>query len=142
MNLKKIYIEEFSKVSYYKDVVSYAHSLKNKCKIGILSDLTIFDKSRIDMQYELKQFDYVYLSFELGMRKDSTNIYEYVTDDLNINPKYILFIDDDINNIKRAKSCWWNICLARGVNDKIIKSVDKFLNDIEIYYLLGLIIIL
>ena len=33
-----------SRVEYYKEVVNYAHSLKNKCKIGILSNLTPFDK--------------------------------------------------------------------------------------------------
>lgn len=34
-DFKKAYEEEFAKIKYYKDVVEYAHSLKNKCKIGI-----------------------------------------------------------------------------------------------------------
>ena len=66
---KRLYEEELSSVKYYKDVVEYAHSLKNKSKIAILSNLMSFDKKRIDDQYDLSKFDYVYLSFEIGLRK-------------------------------------------------------------------------
>lgn len=41
------YIKEFDQIEYYKDVVNYAHSLKSKCKIGILSNLGIIDKQRL-----------------------------------------------------------------------------------------------
>lgn len=41
---KKIYEEEFDLVKYYKGVAEYAHSLKDKCKIAILSNLGPFDK--------------------------------------------------------------------------------------------------
>lgn len=58
------YIKEFDNVEYYKDVVRYEHSLKEKCKIGILSNLYYLDKQRIDKQVELKKFDYVWLSFD------------------------------------------------------------------------------
>lgn len=127
---KRIYEEELSKVKYYKDVVEYAHSLKKKCKIAILSNLMPFDKKRIDDQYNLNQFDYVYLSFELGMRKPNNDIYEYVLNNLKIEPKNILFIDDDLNNILAAKTYGWNTCQAFGYQlDKIKIAVDKFLND-------------
>lgn len=126
---KQLYIEEFSKINYYKDVVAFAHSLKNRCKIGILSNLTIFDKPRIDMQFDLSKFDYVYLSFELGIRKDNKNIYEYIIKELGIVPNDILFIDDEIQNIKLAKECGINTCLASGYElNKIKKGVYEFLN--------------
>lgn len=127
-NFKKAYEEEYSKIKYYKDVVKYVHSLKGKCKIGILSNLTPFDKKRINDQYDLSKFDYVYLSFEVGMRKPNKEIYEYVLNDLKIEPENILFIDDDTNNILMAKECGWNTCQAFGYElDKIKKSVDEFL---------------
>ena len=56
--------EIFDKVDYYKDVVEFEKSLKNKCYIGILSNLNIYDKDRIDKQLGLKDYDYVFLSFE------------------------------------------------------------------------------
>lgn len=123
-----LYEEEFKAVKYYKDVVDYAHSLKSRCKIAILSNLMYFDKKRINDQYDLSKFDYVYLSFEIGMRKPDEKIYKYVLDDLKVKLEDILFIDDDYQNILAAKRCGWNICLAFGYElDKIKKSVDDFL---------------
>ena len=127
---KKIYEEEFAKITYYKDVVKYVHSLKGRCKIGILSNLTPFDKKRIDDQYDLSKFDYVYLSFELGLRKPDRDIYEYVLNDINTKPENILFVDDEENNIKMAKKCGWNTCKAYGYElDKIKQSVENFLKQ-------------
>jgi len=127
---KKAYEEEFSKIKYYQDVVCYAHSLKEKCKIGILSNLCSFDKVRINEQYNLSKFDHVYLSFELEMRKPNKEIYDYVLNDLQIEPNNILFIDDDHNNILMAQECGWNTCEAFGYElDKIKASVDNFLNN-------------
>ncbi len=125
---KKAYEEEFDLVRYYMDVVKYAHSLKEICKIAILSNLTPFDKKRIDKQYDLSKFDYVYLSFEIGVRKPDRKIYEYVLEDLGVSPKDILFIDDDTDNILMAKECGWNTCKAYGYElDKIKDSVEQFL---------------
>ena len=123
------YIKEFDKIEYYKDVVKYAHSLKDKCKIGILSNLGSLDKQRLDKQVNLKQFDYVWLSFELNCRKPKEKIYEIVEKDCKIEPKNILFVDDSKENIEVAKIRGWNTCLATGHElDKIKDSIDKFLN--------------
>lgn len=126
---KEAYEEELTTVKYYKDVVKFAHSLKNKCKIAILSNLMALDKKRINNQYDLSKFDYVYLSFEVGMKKPDKKIYEYVLHDLNIEPENILFIDDDSDNILRAKEYGWNTCKAYGYElDKIKKRVYEFIN--------------
>lgn len=126
---KKQYEEEFSSIKYYKDVVEYAHSLKNRCKIGILSNLLPFDEKRINDHYDLSKFDYVYLSYKIGMRKPDKEVYEYVLNDLNIPPKDILFIDDIADNILMAQKYDWNTCQAFGYElDKIKYSVEQFLN--------------
>lgn len=125
---KQSYEEEFDLVKYYKEVAEYAHSLKNRCKIAILSNLGPFDKTRIDKQYDLSKFDYVYLSFEIELRKPDRRVYEYVLNDMKISPENILFIDDDTNNILMAKECGWNTCQAFGYElDKIKSSVEEFL---------------
>lgn len=125
---KQSYEEEFNLVKYYKEVVEYAHSLKDRCKIAILSNLGSFDKIRIDKQYDLSKFNYVYLSFEIELRKPNRKVYEYVLNDMKISPENILFIDDDTNNILMAKECGWNTCQAFGYElDKIKSSVEEFL---------------
>lgn len=127
---KQAYEEEYLKIRYYKDVVEYIHSLKDKCKIAILSNLIPFDKKRIDYQYDLSKFDFVYLSFEVGLRKPDKRIYDYVSNELGVDKDNILFIDDDENNIEMAKKCGWNTCKAFGYElEKIKSSVDDFLNN-------------
>lgn len=123
-----VYQEEFDKVEYYKDVIKFAHSLKDKCKIGILSNLCSFDSPRIDKHYNLSKFDYVWLSFEMNCRKPNEEIYIMVENDCKIKPKNILFIDDAEENINIAKKREWNVCLANGHElDKIKQRVAHFL---------------
>lgn len=127
---KKTYEEEFAKVKYYKDVVEFAHSLKKNCKIAILSNLMPLDRVRIDSEYDFSKFDYVYLSFELGMEKPNKKIYEYVVKDSGFEPQNILFIDDDANNILVAKQCNWNAFQGQGYKlEEIKNSVYKFLAE-------------
>lgn len=126
----QIYKEETFKVDYYKKVVEFAHSLKDKCKIAILSNLNYLDKDRIDMQVHLKEFDYIFLSFELKCRKPNPKIYEIVERDLNTSCENILFIDDCKENIISAKKRNWNTCQACGYElDKIKKAVNQFLSE-------------
>lgn len=124
-----VYKEEHMKVDYYKEVVEYAHSLKDKCKIAILSNLSYLDKERIDMQVNLNMFDYVWLSFDLKCRKPDEIIYEKVEADLKYENKNILFIDDTLTNIEIAKKRGWNTCHAFGYElDKIKESIESFLS--------------
>ena len=123
------YVKEFDKIEYYKDVVKYVHSLKDKCKIGILSNLGSLDKQRLDKQVDLKQFDYVWLSFELNCRKPREKIYEIVENDCKLESRNILFIDDSKENIQVAQKRGWNACLATGHElEKIKEKVDEFLD--------------
>ncbi len=122
------YLKEFDKVEYYKDVVQYAHTLKQICKIGILSNLSSLDKQRLDKQVDLKQFDYVWLSFEMNCRKPNKRIYEMVEKECKFENNNILFIDDCKENINVAKKMGWNTCNADGHElYKIKKSINKFL---------------
>ena len=125
----KFYEEEFNRIEYYKEVVEYAHSLKNKCKIGILSNLGSVDKKRLDKQVDLSKFDYVWLSFELKCSKPNEKVYKIVEEDCKIEPNNILFIDDFKENLKPAQAIGWNTCNACGYElEKILKSVSEFLN--------------
>lgn len=124
----EIYNEELSKIHFYSEVVEFAHSLKEYCKIGILSNLMLLDKSRIDKQVNLSKFDYVWLSFEVGYIKPNKKMYEIVEQDSNIIPSNILFVDDLKENLEVAKQRGWNVCQAYGYElENIKKSVNEFL---------------
>ncbi len=126
----KKYFEIFDKVDYYTDVRDYELSLKDKCYVGILSNLNIYAKTRLDKQVGLSNYDYVFLSFELACRKPDREIYEKVQAKLPFDKKDILFIDDRMDNCEAAREFGWNAYHATGLElDKIKKVCEEFLKN-------------
>ncbi len=127
---KNAYYKYGKKIPYYKDVVEYAHNLKEKCNIGIFSNLVKLDEKRINEQVDLSMFDYAFLSYQMGYIKPNPKAYEYIEKRLKINSKEILFIDDTNVNIDEARKRKWNTCNACGYElDKIKENVEKFLKE-------------
>ena len=123
-----LYKKIFAPIDYYQEVADYEKSLKDKCYIGILSNLTIFDKERLDKQVDLSQYDYVFLSFELGVRKPDPKIYTIVQSKVPFSPKDILFIDDRLDNVEAAAKMGWNTFQTTGLElDRIKEKCESFL---------------
>ena len=126
----KIHKEIGDKIYYYKDVVEYEHSLKDKCYIGILSNIPVIEKSRMNKQVDLSYYDYTFLSYEIGLKKPDIKLYEYIMNQTGFDAKDILFIDDQQVNLEAAASLGWNTFLGNGKElDSIKKACEKFLND-------------
>ena len=118
----------FEDIDFYQDVIDFELSLKEQCYIGILSNLSITEKKRLDSQVGLSNYDYAFLSFELGCKKPEDAIYEYIENHVPFKPKDILFIDDKKENVKKAKKRGWNAVQLTGLDLKKIKKVcEKFL---------------
>lgn len=121
--------EEHLKVGYHKEVVEYAHSLKKKCKIGLFSDLIYACYPALDKQVDLSKFDYVWLSYQTHLRKNTEEAFALVEEELKMMPRDIMFIDDTSKNIENAKKRGWNTCQAIGSEFEMIKRyVDNFLS--------------
>ena len=124
------YASFFDKIEAYPGVADYEKSLKDRCYIGILSDLTIFDKERLNRQVDLSQYDYVFLSYEFGMKKPDMEIFEAVQKQLPFEPQNILFIDDRQDNIESAQKMGWNTFQVTGLElDKIKQKCEAFLSE-------------
>lgn len=124
------YLYFTDKISYYKDVRDFEVSLKEKCYIGILSNLVFLDKKRLNDQVGLDNYDYIFLSFEMECKKPNIDIYEKVQEQLSFDKQDILFIDDRKDNIETAKNFGWNGLQATGLElDKIIKECEVFLGE-------------
>ena len=127
------FIEEHLKVDYYKDLVEYIHSLKEKCKIAIFSDLIYCCYPVLDNQVDLSRFDYVWLSYLTHVRKNEETAFQIIEQDLQVSSSNIMFIDDTSVNIENAKKRGCNTCQAFGYElDKIKTSIEQFLsNELE-----------
>lgn len=126
----ELYKKIFDKIECYPGVSEYEKSLSDRCYIGILSNLTVFDKPRLDKHVNLSKYDYVFLSFEMKCRKPSKEIYEKVGSKIPFAPNDILFIDDRQDNIDMAKEFGWNALKATGLElDKIKKCCEDFVNE-------------
>ena len=122
------YKQIFDKIDYYKDVAEYEISLRDKCYIGIFSNLTIFDKERLEKQVGLANYDYVFLSFEMNLRKPEMEIYNQVQKNVPFKAEDILFIDDKKTNIEAASKAGWNTFQVTGLElDKIKQKCESFL---------------
>ena len=125
----KLYKQIFDKIDYYKDVADYEKSLKDKCYIGILSNLTVFDKERLDKQVDLSKYDYVFLSFEMNCKKPDMIIFDKVNDAVPFSKENILLIDDSQVNIDMAKEAGWKAFKATGLElDKIKEVCEDFIS--------------
>lgn len=122
------FIKEHLKVGYYQDLIDYIHSLKEVCNIGLFSDLIFCCTPVLDAQVDLSSFDYVWLSYQTHLRKNTEEAFELVEKDLQVSPEDILFIDDTSINIENASKRGWKTCQAFGYElDKIKDSVEKFI---------------
>ena len=77
--------------------------LKEKFKLGLISNTTIFEIGFIDRFNIRKYFDSVVCSHDIGKIKPDREIFEEVAKQLSVNLNECLFIDDSKKNIAKAK---------------------------------------
>ena len=126
------YIEEFRTTDYYKDVIEFLYSLKDKAKVAILSDLLLIEGYIIKEQIDFNKLDYAWLSYDERTSKRYDEIFERIEQQTKLSPDNIMLIDDSTKNIEKAKSHKWHTCQATGQElDKIKESVYNFLSEKE-----------
>lgn len=67
-------------------------------------------------------FDEVYNSYQVHQSKRDGTLFGYVLSDLGLNPEYVLLIDDNMGNIRRANST--------GMNVYHFTDTDSFMKDV------------
>lgn len=84
----------------------------------ILSDTNPIHGTFIQKEYEplLSKFVKTYMSYEIGMRKNSSKVFEYVAKDINIAPEHILFIDNKKELLEYAKKANFQTHLFENTN--------------------------
>ena len=97
-------------IDYRMEALNTLKFLKKKYKLYLLSNTNIIHHTAFHKIYQDKigkdnfddLFDKVYYSHQIGCRKPDKEIYEFVINDISLNPSNSLFIDDSIQNITAA----------------------------------------
>ena len=105
-----------------KENYEYICGLKNKgYHLYILSNLTKETYSYLNSVIDInKYFDGAVFSFEVGLRKQETDIFKLIINKYNLDLDKTIFFDDKEKIVNNAKSI--------GLNAKVFKSI----NDVEI----------
>jgi putative hydrolase of the HAD superfamily len=98
-------------LSFREDSLSYLETLTPRFRIFLLSNTNNIHLNCFYQIYHQKErsksfeqlFDKAFYSFEIGLRKPDVDCYEWVINDLQVDPRTTLFIDDSINNIHGAE---------------------------------------
>jgi glucose-1-phosphatase len=122
------YYLAYSKVPFFQDVIDFEYSLKDRCQIGLLSNLLVLDYQLLAEEFDLNKFDHIFLSYELECRKPEPIIYQKVMQKLKLKPNNILFFDDKLVNIMAARKMGWQAYQVTGLELNKMKSiVEDFL---------------
>jgi putative hydrolase of the HAD superfamily len=92
---------------------------------GILSDQTDWLDKLDDKQHFSRVFDHIFNSYYLGKGKRDISLFKDVATTLDLPPAALLFIDDNADNVARAKAAGW----------QTIHYVDheNFLHELQLY---------
>ena len=106
-------------------IVSLLKRLKKNYKLYLLTNTNELHANWWKKNYPdiLKSFNGIFCSYELRSHKPEPKIYEDVLKEIDIDPKYVLFVDDNKENILGAKQV--------GIDGIVATSAEQIINDME-----------
>jgi putative hydrolase of the HAD superfamily len=117
-----------SKINIDDSVFAVIKRLQKKnIKMGILSNTALTMHSAVEELIDMSYFDFLFLSYQIGMEKPGNEIFEHVAEKMPHPKEEILFIDDRLSNVNAAESFGMK---AIHFTDTIHLIAD--LNDLEI----------
>jgi len=113
--LKDVPMETIDILIRLKQSKIKVYLLSNTNAIHIDAALRKWEKATPNSFYDM--FDKVYLSHEIGLRKPTKEIFDFVIDDQQLIPSKTLFIDDSVQHIEGAK--------LAGLTTHHLKKIDQ-----------------
>ncbi len=125
------YTQITSDMPYDRELVRYLISLKDRCKLGILSNLSVLDSGRQNRQLGWDHFDYKWLSYEMGYLKPQPEVYQIVERDCGLKGSQILFIEDVEKNlhVPREQFGWCTYAASYNNTKATIDAIERFLKE-------------
>ncbi|PJA40357.1 hypothetical protein CO178_02305 [candidate division WWE3 bacterium CG_4_9_14_3_um_filter_34_6] len=114
-----------------KPAFNYLLNIANQSKIGVFSNIHkgAFQSFIGQNLIPNVNYEYIFLSCELGMEKPNQNIYEYVVKNTGLIGEEIFFIDDNEDNITQAQKMKWQTHKFDRENPQTsVNQLSKILN--------------
>lgn len=112
---------------YLNGATALLHALKPFCTLAYFSNTNIYHLPWLREQCRFDTiFDYEFASYEIGYFKPDVQGFQYVAEQMQLQPEHILFIDDNQMNVDGAKLCGMQAYLARGIEQ--VKAVLNMYN--------------
>jgi epoxide hydrolase-like predicted phosphatase len=123
ITIAKIFSEIFWENS---ELTKLLPELRKNYKLFLLSNTNIIHrKFGWDHYNFLKNFDKLFLSYEVGFAKPEEEIYQLVIHSIDLNPSEVLYIDDIEEYVNAAKNLGWNAVQFKS-NEKLIEDLKGF----------------
>ena len=99
------------------DTFEYTKSLKDKYRLFILTNQTRTRSKAIRKMVDLSHFEQAFFSDEIGFAKPSRECFLYVLEEIGLDSKDCLFVDDRKRNTDGAEIVGIKTCLFKELND-------------------------
>lgn len=119
----------FEKYTLYDNIYNELDILKEKYKLILLTDNWPCVIDYLNKYNLYNYFDKIYVSSFYGVEKKDKVFFDYPLNELNINPKEALFIDDNELNLDIAKEKGLDVLLMDRENE-VKKSKYKIINNL------------
>ena len=139
---KKIIKEESTIMWITKNIINKLYYTKDKylftklkklypnIKLIIATNHLSYIKEYITNTFDTTNLDDIIISADINKIKPNKDFYTYILNKYNIKPEYLLFLDDNINNIESAKSLRINTIKIEK-NTNIYNTIKDYLSDFK-----------
>ena len=108
-------------------VVQLIKQLKVNFSVGMLSNIGSSWYQQLVPEEVRDLFDVTVLSHEIGMVKPFPEIFEYLLNQLNMDPHQVLFIDDILDNCEGARAVGIAAIKYEGIED-LKQKIQTYIN--------------
>lgn len=120
VNITKVLINKLYKVND-KDLFKKIKEINSKVKVVIATNHVSFVKEFINSHFDINYLDDLIISAEINRIKPNLDFYEFILDKYKINANELLFLDDNMENINKAKE----LGIQTIKVEKSVNMIDK-----------------
>ena len=124
VNITKTLINKLYKVKD-REIFKKIKKINSKVKIVVATNHVSFIRNFIDTYFDTSYLDGLIISAEINKIKPNLDFYEFILDKYKINANELLFLDDNIENVNRAKKL--------GIQTIKVEKNNNLVSEIEFY---------